>query len=256
MGKIINIICHPSFIVLYFKDKIYKIILLALSFFIVLVGILALYSYTDKYYNHEYVNDLTKLVANYKEELDLEYNDSKLSGSSYVISKDEACLVFLKDVAASQDYAIFLVFKEDRVVYYYESVIRYELEYKSLGLSNFTFKDIQDNNYTSQAKLSIIIDKTLELANPLAQTYSLLSNAVNLAFLYFMSILIAMMVSFFVNPAIEFKYRINICIYDSIIFFVVMLFGLLFNITWFKYIALLMPAIYSRFSFKSIVRIR
>ena len=256
MEKIINIICHPSLIVLYFKDKIYQIILLALSFYIVLVGILALYAYTDKYYNYEYVSDLTKLVSSYNEEMDLEYKDSNLSGSSYVISKDEACLVFMKDVVSNPEYSIFLVFKEDRVVYYYQSVRRFELKYSNLGISDFTFKDIQDNNLTARAKLSTIIDKTLMLANPIAQTYSLVSSAINLAFLYFMSFLIAMLISFFTNPAIEFKYRISICLYDSIIFFVVLLFGLLFNISWFKYVAILMPAVYSRFSFRSIVRIR
>lgn len=256
MEKIINIICHPSLIVLYFKDQIYKILLFILPFFVIVASLLALYDFNTKYYDYEYVNSISDMVKSYDEEIDLVIKDNKLEGSTYTIKNDNVCLFFMKDAVASTDYSITLIFKEDRVVYYYQAYLKYEITYEKIGVDNLTFADIQANSFGAKLKLNTIIDKTLDLANRLVVTYIYFSDLINFFFYYAASVLVAIIVSMFVNPQIEFRYRFRICLYDSIIFFIVIIFALMFNLSWLRYVAMAMPAIYSIVSFKRIVRVR
>ena len=256
MEKIINIICHPSLIVLYFKDQIYKIILFILPFFIIVASLFALYDFNQKYYEYDFVSSISDLVKNNDEEMDLVITDNKLEGSTYVIKNNDVCLIFMKDAVASTDYDIMLIFKEDRVTYYYQAAVKYEITYEKIGVNNLSFADIQDGSFSAKLKLNNIIDQSLAQANRLVQVYIYFSDIINLFFYYAASILIAMIVATFVNPSIEFKYRFRICLYDSIIFFIIMIFSVMFNVTWLRYVALAVPAIYSIISFKRIVRVR
>lgn len=256
MEKIINIICHPKYIVLYFKDQFYKIFLTILCFFIFAMSLVAVYDFNTQYYSDSYVNDVTSLVVNHNEEMDLVYSNNKLEGSIYIVKSDDVCLIFMKDAVPSTAYGVQLIFKEDRVVYYYQAMYKFEYKYSDLNIGDFKFSDVQANDIIAKMKLERIIDNTLIQANKTVQTFVLLSDMINLVLYYFASILIALIVSRFVNPEIEFKYRIRICLYDSIVFFIVIIFAFLFSISWFKYVALAMPAFYSVMSFKSIVRIR
>jgi hypothetical protein len=256
MEKIINIICHPKYIVLYFKDQFYKIIITILSFFIVAASLVAIYDYNTKYYSDAYVDSITNMVINHSEEMDLVFADNKFQGSEYTIKSEEVCLIFMKDAVPSNAFGVLLIFNEDKVTYYYQAMLKYEVSYADLGISSFTFADVQANSNVAKLKLSLLIDNVLIKANKTAQTFMLLSDLINLTMYYAASILLALIVSRFVNPGIELKYRIRICLYDSIVFFIVVVFAFLFGISWLKYVALVMPAIYSVMSFKSIVRIR
>lgn len=256
MEKIINILCHPTYIVFYFKDQIYKIILFILSFFILSASILALYDYNEKYYDYEYVNSITETIRDYDKEIDLVFKDNKLEGSSYSISNNTACMIFLKDAVVNTEYGLFFIFKEDKVTFYYQGALRYDVTYESLNIEDFSFADIQANKSKAILNMNYLLDTTMNKANRTAQTFILISDLINLFFIYGTSVLLAIIISLFVNPAIEFKYRFRICLYDSIIFFIVVIFSFMFNISWLKYVAMVMPAFYARFSFKSIVRIR
>ena len=55
--RIMDIFCHPSRIVFYYKDKIYVLIIHLLAFAAMAVGVTAALSYTDYYISREDGND-------------------------------------------------------------------------------------------------------------------------------------------------------------------------------------------------------
>lgn len=255
MRKFINVLSHPTFIVLYFKDKIYQALLYVLFFFIVTSSLLALYDFNNKHFNSSYSKALTKEIVNYDKEIDLVFNDNKLEGSATKISTNGICAYFLpKSYTYSE--SVVLIFKESEVMVVYDMVFEYHISYEKINVPNLVLNDVKNNDIISQMYFESIINESLKYLENDAKTIDFVMDVVHLLILYAFAIAIILVTSFFVNPAIEFKYRINIALYDSIIFFVVMIISLLFNIVWLQYVALFLAMVYARYSFRSIVRVR
>ena len=256
MRKFINVLSHPSYIVLYFKDKIYHAILYVLFFFIATASLLALYDFTNKHFTREYPKALITEIVNYdKEVIDLEFKDNKLEGTSVKFQRSGICAYFLPKTYVYSE-SVVLIFKETELMVVYDAIQEYHISYEKLDVPDLKLSDVQKSDILSKLAFESVVYEALSYAENDAKTMDFMLDVAHLFIFFVFAMAIILVSSFFVNPAIEFKYRINICLYDSIIFFVVMIISLLFNIVWLEYVALFLAAFYARCSFRSIVRVR
>lgn len=255
MQRIINLICHPSRIVLYFNDKIYKIIICLLSFIMAICAILAGYSFTTKTYDYYFVQSVIDVI-NSKDEANIKFSDSKLTGNAYQIKANGIFIYYLKSDFAHNDYGLVMNFKEESVDIYYRFFPKKTLNYNDCLVNDFTFSDIKYNKNQARINFESLMIQALDLINNEASIMTFADYASNILIMYGVVLLIATVFSFFINPQIQFRHRIRISIYDSIIYFVIMIFALMFQISWLQYVAMVLPIFYCNISFRSIVVIK
>ena len=256
MQKFINLICHPSRIVLYFNDKVYKIIIWLLGFIIALFGIIAGLVFTTKQYDAYFSQSVTDVIISKDADFDIAYKDSKLSGSAYAIKANGIYIYFCKSDFAHNDYGLVMNFKEEQVDIYYRLFSKKTLYYKDLNIKDFTFNDVKHNQNQARIYFEDLIQISVDSINNEASIMAFFDNASNALIMLGALVLISVVFSLFINPHVQFRHRIRICIYDSIIYLVMMMFTLMFQIAWLQYVALVLPIFYCNISFRSIVVIK
>ena len=79
--RIMDIFCHPSRIVFYYKDKIYVLIIHFLAFALMAVGVTAGMAFSGYYVSRADGEAFSKAIFESKQAAEVEYNDYKLSGN-------------------------------------------------------------------------------------------------------------------------------------------------------------------------------
>ena len=256
MQKLMNLICHPTRIVLYFNDKAYKIIIWLLSFIILVGTILASFAFTTKAYDVDFGESLAKYMASKETVPNLKYEDGKMSGSEYSIKSNGIYIYFIKNDFAHNDYGLVMNFKEEQVDIYYRYFGKKTVYYKDINTKNFTFEDVKKDQNLARIYFSEFIFQAVDKINLEASFLTFVDNMINVLSMLGAVILISVVFSFLINPQIQFRHRIRICAYDSIIYLVMMIFTLMFQISWLQYVALVLPLFYCNRSFRSIVVIK
>ena len=255
MQKLINLICHPSRIVLYFNDKVYKIIIWLLGFLIALFGIIAGLTFTDKQYDAYFSQSVTDVIVS-KDSSNIVFKDSKLSGNAYQIKGNGIYIYFSKSDFAHNDYGLVMNFKEEAVDIYYRFFGKKTINYKDMNIKDFTFDDVKHNNNQARIYFEDLIGQSVDSINKEASFMAFFDNVTNVLIMYTALTLIAVVFSLFINPQVQFRHRIRICLYDSIIYLVMMMFTLMFQIAWLQYVAMVLPIFYCNISFRSIIVIK
>ncbi len=256
MKKFINIICHPSNIVFYFNDKVYQIILWVLGFFAVLIGIIALYSFKEKPYDANFGADVAYTIAVKEETVNIEYKDSKLTGSAYAIKANDIYIYFCKSDFYKKDFGLVMNFKENSVDIYYHLFPKKTINYDTLKIGDFTFSDVKYNNGYARINFEELIMSAVESINTEAKVTTFLNSTLHAIIMFFVVVGVSLVFAFFVNPQIKFVHRLRICIYDSLIYVVIMSFALMVGASFLQYVALILPLIYCNISFRKIVVIK
>ena len=256
MLKLINIICHPSQIVLYFNDKVYKIILWLLSFLIIIVGIIVAYSFKIGDYDYTLTDGVINTITLKEEALDIKYNDSKLTGTSYAIKGDGVYIYFCKSDFVHNDYGLVMNFKEDHVDIYYRLFSKVSFNYSDSGVANFSFEDIKYNRNSARIYFESLFNQAQTKIAKEKQLMFVLDNGLNLLMMYALALGFSIVFSLFINPLIKFPHRLRICVYDSLIYLIFMVFVLMIQVSWLQYVALVLPLIYTNISFRKIVVIK
>ena len=256
MQKFTDLLFHPSHIVFYYKDKIVKVLLWVLAFFSVVVGLFSLYTYTSKGYDYNYVTSIATSLQTKDNTISTEFKDKKLSGEAIKIIGSNLRIYILKYDFANNDFGLVMNFKEEEVDVYYQTAFKKTIKYSSLDIDNFTFENVRNNNRTDVLEFESLIIVALDSIDNVVKTFSLLNDVLDLLIMFAAIVVFSIILSLFINPPIDFKSRFKICIYDSLIYFVLMAFTLMIGITWIQYIAMGMPLIFTMISFRSIVRIK
>ena len=97
--RIMDILCHPSRIGLYIKDKIYVVILMFISFAVLFMGVLALKVYPQKYYSLESAENISYAISKSNIVPTIKYENKKIVGDkSFMVVMDDYSACFLPEI--------------------------------------------------------------------------------------------------------------------------------------------------------------
>lgn len=256
MQKIINVICHPSQIALYFNDKVYKIIIWFICLLSILTGIIVAYAYKTDVYSYDFVRSVTNSLITKEGTPNVTYSESTLKGEAYSIKGDTVFIYFAKSDFAHNDYGLVFNFKETEVDVYYRFFSKKTMSYKDMNISDFTFADVKNGINNATIKFESLIYHAVNLINNEARLMNISDSLVSTLSMFLLVIGVALLLSFFVNPLIKFPHRVRICLYDSMIYLILIIFSLMLQAAWLQYVALAVPLIYTSISFRRIVVIK
>ena len=93
-----DILCHPSRIGLYIKDKIYVVVLMFISFALLFMGVLALKVYPQNYYSLESAENISFAISKSNIVPTIKYENKKIVGDkSYMVVMDDYSACFLPE---------------------------------------------------------------------------------------------------------------------------------------------------------------
>ena len=255
--RIIDIFCHPSRIVFYYKDKIYVLIIHLLAFAAMAVGVTAALSYTDYYISREDGEAFSKAIFESKQVAEIEYNDYKLSGEQATISAGVFRIYFNMEQPTKYSSSEFVVvLGEEKARGYSGTKLVYEMEYKNLS-SNYSFKlsDLKSGKNEKEIEFVDFISVYLRGFEHEYATQTFLGG-LRLILEFYGILLIAMFIfTYLINPTIKFEVRARLMIYDSLIFFFIFSLAFIFNVEFLEYLAFAIALFYSSITFRHIIRI-
>lgn len=249
-------LCHPSKIAMFFRDKALTIALYILGLFALFVSISALRAYTTDYFNYSDTKSITNLVLEQNSgDAVYDSNTHTLTGTAVKYEASD----FILDVLLSEGYANVdkLVFKmkETSVDVVFMGYLVSSYTYEELQPKNFTFAGILNADTVEIINFQSLMNTLLDKVNINYSHYEFIQS-IYIAVSYFAVILIVgCLSSYFINPKIDWKTRVKLCLYSSGVFFMVMIFAVLLNYVWIQYLAMILPLIYTNITFSHIIKI-
>lgn len=266
LDRIIISLCHPSKIGHYFKDKLYKVILYAFGFFLLYVFVCGLTCYSTTYFSPSVIDesvDNIVLLETSTISVNISYSkDTKklttTSTTSLLVEFDDVLYYFFTDSierTTSNSDKIIYVFNEDTAYVYYSNTKVGEVKYENLtDVDSFTLKSLVSGNI--DAKLAFK-DMIIALANSSTfgiSTVMFLNYMLTGLSYYLVALIVIFVMSYFVNMTIATNVRVKLCLYDSLIFLVLLSFYIGFSQTWIFYIAVIAPVIFVNSTFMHIIK--
>ena len=253
--RIMDICCHPSRIVFYFKDKVFVVLIHLLVFMSMAVGVTAALAYSGNYINRSASEGIARTIFESNKVKDAEYKDYKLTGDSSVITY-EAYKIYINRTKDTTTTYFVLEFHENTVSGYFGNELLFTEEYKSLP-KNYEFKLFDLKNGTNDKRYDFVnfMDTYLTKFEPYYETQVFLGGIIEIAQFYAILLVVLFIFTYLVNPTIKFEVRARLLIYDSLIFFFIFSLAYIFNLEFLKYLAVIVSTIYANITFRHIIRV-
>ena len=247
---------HPTKIGLFIKDKLWVPFAYILSFFVIVLGMLAFKGFQTDYFNPSPSKQIVPMIIDNKNTYNVSFIDGKLQGESIRIETTDYVAYF--NVSSPQIVAATptFMFHEKNVVVYYlfeSSTFTYE-ELKFDGSFNFT--NIKNKNADDIFQFSMLVDKICVNFNVKYQKAALITDAIYVIFYMAITFGAVILFSFFTNPVIKMGFRAKLCLYDTLICFIFISLSIAFSTNWLIYIGLILAAMYARFTFSRIIQVK
>lgn len=252
--RIIDCMVHPSRIVLGFKDKIWKPIVIALGFFLVLLGIIIIITCNSDFFDRSISNQVTAVLVNSDTEFNVELSNHTLSGRSSKVETDDITIGFLSSDLKYNNGLVF-DFKEDLVNVYYGRSSLGSYKYENFN-GTFKVNNVINGVISDKANFQDLIYSSLDSLNSILRINNIGSSFGMICAYSVSIILLGLLFSYFVNPDIKMNVRIKLVLYTLPSFYFMMSFAFLFNLSWLQYVAFILPFIYSKIAFSHIVRVK
>jgi len=255
--RIKNCICHPRLLGLYYKDSILKAIaaLVGLfAFFMLFSVIIALNT------NHLTYDD-TKVVTNlilYSDECDVKYDGRtcSLSGTSAKFEGESYIVDFLSTENYSASNKMVFRFNAKNMDFIYSGYVVGTYTYSDYSIDDFSISRVQSGDITSTMQFQALLFEIFSDINPSYSAVVIANDAVVCLGYYLIVFVISLVVSFFINGDIQGKVRAKLCIYSTLIYFLVMIIAIIYSAQWLQYVALCLPFIYTNITFSRIIRVK
>ncbi len=264
LKRIKTSLSHPKYVGLFFKDKFHNVILLIILFFAVFsASIFTKCMLTDQFgidqaiAVEQMIQYSTDSLGN-KPSVTIIYDadNKKFNGESMLFSSEDANISFLPTNVNVSQNKLCVSFFEDNYVIYYGLYKLGSYSYDNTDLKSFNISNVQKGDTSDCINfrnfLIYSFDKVQYQQATLISVQSIISTLVY----YFILIVFCLIAAYLINPAIEFKIRLKLVLYDSLSYFYWYFIALLLSITWIEYIALLVPVIFTNITFAHIRRIK
>lgn len=252
--RIIDCIVHPSRIVLGFKDKVWKPIVVALGFLLVLMGIIVVITCNSDFFDRSISNKVIAVLINSDTEFNVELSNNKLSGKSSKAVTDNITVGFLSSDLEFNNGLLF-DFKENSVNVYYGRSFLGGYNYENFN-GSFNVESVINGAIADRADFSDLIYSSLDSFNSVLRINNIASNFGMICAYSVVIFLLGLLFSYFANPDIRMNVRVKLVLYTLPSFYVVMCCAFLYNLSWLQYVAFILPFIYSKIAFSHIIRIK
>lgn len=255
-NKIKICLCHPKYIGVYFKDNLWKPLLSVFIGFVIMFFVLGILCSNTTFFEHSDVKSITNTLY-YQEECDSIYdsNTKKMTGSSKLYKGEDFIVGFFQDKVEIDLYNYYINFSEKYIDLYVYGVKIGKIEYEKVIDKSFSMSNVQKGKLTDTFIFEEMIENVFLEVEGNQKIVSFFSNAISIVIYYLVVLVTVFIFSYYVNPSIEGKIRIRLCLYDTLIFFVIVSLSFMFRAMWLQYISMIVPAIFSFITFSHIIKI-
>ena len=257
-------LCHPKYIGLFFKNKLYKILLVVFLFFAIFsASIVTKCLLTDQFSSDQafraqkiiqYSSDSDGVKPSVDIKFDTETN--KISGKTMIFKADDAIISFLNSETIIRNNVLSINLHESGYEIYYGIYKLGSGNYNNEYLKSFDVSKIQTGDAANSANFRdflVCIFDTVQVQQALViSLQSIISNFVY----YILLVFVCMLSAYFFNPSIEMKIRIKLVLLDSLSYFYWYLIALLTGLSFIEYVAFIVPLLFTTITFAHIKRVR
>ena len=251
-------LCHPKYIVMYYKEKGYKIFLLILLFLAAFVGAIALKEYsTDYFLNADNEEIIEAIVVGSDTDIKFDAESNTISGTPVAFSSANYNVCFLDQSLLTNsglDTKVSLIFTETKLQINYATMNVSEYEYTDDTLKSFDLEKLSRGSVADMIEFKRLLTKSLDAANFTFSTLAIVDHTTTVVIYYLGLVVMLFFFSFLTNPTIGKGVRFKLVCLDSIIFLFLMILDVMFSASWLMYIALMIPVFYSNITFRHIAR--
>ncbi len=237
-------------------EKMWKIIVLLIL--LIVVNACAIYG---TYYMQE---DLTLTDTNSiintilsNDEIYLDFVDNSLTGTSqeYVFASEDSYVIygFLTDASKNEGNNIYFIYGQNNLNIYIGKTLINSYEYQEYNISNFSINtditNIDRLNFREFIELPFVVLGTIvSISNTVVDTISLIIWAL-------LTMLIAFLLSYNINPDIRGKYRFSLLLHSLVPYFMFNLLSVLFSFSLLTYVGVFLSVLYFFIALRSIIKV-
>lgn len=257
LERIKNCICHPRLLGLYYKDSALRIIGALLCVFVIFMVLSVGIATNTEHFTYDDTKVVTNLVI-HNENADIEFDSrtSTITGTSIKMESDTYIIDFLSTENYSKATKMVFRFNAKDMDFIYQGFVIGTYKYSDYDVDDFNLAQVQAGEISNTMDFQDLLYEIFSDINPNYSTVVILNDAVICLGYYLMVLIVALVASYFRNPDIAFKVRAKLCIYSTLVYFVVMIFALLYNARWLQYVALFLPIVYTNITFSRIIRVK
>ncbi len=254
--RIKDILCHPSRIGLYYKDSLLKTISILAIFCLVFVGLSFIVMTNADYFSMSSAKGVSSDLMNDNSEVTIAFVDNNISGDAYTFKGDDYIISFLDDSFKPQKNYISISFKANTINVYIDTTHYSTIYYDRITITDFKLANVIDGVVKDRIAFQSLVNVALDSIEYSYGVFVFLENMAVVLGLYVCLVIIAVVLAYFVNPEINMSYRLRLALYDTAIYFVIMIFSLLYNQYWLQYLAIILALIYVKITFSHIIRVK
>ena len=257
LGRILDCLCHPKYIGMYYKDRLSKVIGVAVIVFMLFVVVCGIYTFNKVGFDYQVSKGITNSIQLVEtKEINYDSESDTLSGEEAYYNYSYIGVQFLgsKLPVAFTEEAIVLDFKETYVGVYVSGYEVKQINYSETSGESFSLKAVGKGDITNIVVFQDFIHSILEEVNVLYQGL-ILGAMISQVFTYYIGTLILVFfVSIMHNPGIDKKTRFKLCIYSTLIYLFAEIFVLLCGAQWISYVGIILAVVYPKITFSHIRR--
>ena len=257
LNRIKDFLCHPSRIGLYHKDKGIVVAAYIVVMMILMIIVAGVSTINQTYFTKDDANTICTLAISATDEASLEFKNKKLKGSEAILESKSIDLVFLGDgtIPKSSD-KISLHFFEEKVNIYLGRDLLNELSYNNIRFNDFTFKDLKNNDLNAKMSCMDLMYSTLKSVERDFLNLNLISGIITYILSYLFLVLIVVSFSYMSKPDLSLGIRMRICIYGTLIYFLLVIFKICLKTSLFELLAFMVPVFYTNIAFSRIIKVK
>jgi len=257
LKRIMNCICHPRLLGLYYKDSALRVIGALLCVFVVFMGLSVGIATNTEHFTYDDTKIITNLVI-HNEEANIEFDSrtSTITGTSVKMESDSFIIDFLSTENYSKSSKMVFRFNAKEMDFIYQGFVIGSYNYSDYDVDDFNLLLVQAGEISNTLDFQDLLYEIFSDINPNYSIIVIISDAMICLVYYFIVLAVALAASYFRNPDIAFKVRAKLCLYSTLVYFVVMIFGFLYSARWLQYVALFLPIVYTNITFSRIIRVK
>ena len=254
--RIKNCICHPRLLGLYYKDSFFKVIGALVSVFLIFMVLSVTIAVNTKHFDYNDTKTVTNMIM-HKDSSDISYDSrtASFSGTPIKMESENYILDFLTNENYSKSNKMVFRFNAKSMDFIYEGFVVATCNYADYETEDFSLLMVQKGDISNMMNFQKLLHELFDDINKSFSAVVIASDSAICLGYYLVVLLIAIVASYFTNPDIQGKVRVKLCLYSTLIYFVVMIFALLYDAKWLQYVALCLPILFTNMTFSRIIRV-
>ena len=251
-NKIKNVICHPSVIGLYVLDRFSHVFLFFFTIFVVTTSLLSIKDLNTEMFTQDVSNKISYSIMRDKNLDTTEFVNKQLNGNKTTIEFEDAIIIVNESAYINDTNKLVVVFSVSEANVYFAGFHLGNLKYKETTVKDFTIKKIGEGSFDDKINLQILVSSLLNTSEMNYRSLYFWHDFLDMLLVLVFTLCLSYLTASIANKMIVPKIRFKLCMYDTISYFVMTIFSILFNVYWVKYLGIAVCFIYTIITFSHI----